>query len=439
MTAAPTATWHNWARTESAAPTRVTSPVDTAAVVREVLAARERGGTVKMIGSGHSFTGIAVAPDAQLRPDALSGILAVDRDAMTVTAAAGTPLRELNARLAGLGLSLHNMGDIDAQTVAGAISTGTHGTGGVVASLAAQVAALELVSGTGEVLRASADEHPDVFAAGPGRARGAGGPDLDHVPGRAALRPRGPRAADVLGRGAVVVRRAGRGAPPRRHVLVPPHRPDDDQDQRPARRPRRRASRSPAGAAGWTTSCSPTRSSAPSPRSPPGPRVPPRCINRVSARALSERRYSDIAHRVFTTPAPGPLQGDGVRRPARGRSRRAARGAPRGGRLRLAGQLPRRDPHGARRRHHPLDGIGARLALPRLPRARRGRPPRLLRRGRGRAHAPQSGRPHWGKMHTRSAADLASVYPRWDEFAQLRDRLDPDRVLTNAHLQRVLG
>ena len=56
MTAAPTATWHNWARTESAAPTRVTSPVDTAAVVREVLAARERGGTVKMVGTGHSFT-----------------------------------------------------------------------------------------------------------------------------------------------------------------------------------------------------------------------------------------------------------------------------------------------------------------------------------------------------------------------------------------------
>ncbi len=49
------------------------------------------------------------------------------------------------------------------------------------------------------------------------------------------------------------------------------------------------------------------------------------------------------------------------------------------------------------------------------------------------------GRPHWGKMHTRTAADLAPVYPRWGEFAALRDRLDPDRVLANAHLRRVLG
>ena len=47
--------------------------------------------------------------------------------------------------------------------------------------------------------------------------------------------------------------------------------------------------------------------------------------------------------------------------------------------------------------------------------------------------------PHWGKMHTRSAADLAPAYPRWDEFRELRDRLDPDRVFTNAYLQRVLG
>jgi FAD/FMN-containing dehydrogenase len=49
------------------------------------------------------------------------------------------------------------------------------------------------------------------------------------------------------------------------------------------------------------------------------------------------------------------------------------------------------------------------------------------------------GRPHWGKMHTCSADDLALVYPRWDEFIALRDRLDPDRVFGNDHLARVLG
>jgi L-gulono-1,4-lactone dehydrogenase len=49
------------------------------------------------------------------------------------------------------------------------------------------------------------------------------------------------------------------------------------------------------------------------------------------------------------------------------------------------------------------------------------------------------GRPHWGKVHTRTAADLAPVYDRFDDFLALRDRLDPDRVFANAHLRRILG
>ena len=103
-----------------------------------------------MVGTGHSFTAISAPEGTMLRPDGLTGIIAVDRDAMTVTAVAGTPLKVLNAELERLGLSLHNMGDIAEQTLAGAISTGTHGTGGVAAGLAAQVAGLELVTGTGE-------------------------------------------------------------------------------------------------------------------------------------------------------------------------------------------------------------------------------------------------------------------------------------------------
>src|SRR4051794_41773882 len=83
-----------------------------------------------MVGTGHSFTGIAAPGDMMLRPDRLTGIVAVDRDAQTVTAYAGTPLKVLNAELERLGLSLHNMGDIAEQTLAGAVSTGTHGTGG---------------------------------------------------------------------------------------------------------------------------------------------------------------------------------------------------------------------------------------------------------------------------------------------------------------------
>src|SRR6476661_10737115 len=105
-----------------------------------------------MVGSGHSFTDIALTDGVMLDPSRLTGVTAVDREALTVTVLAGTPLHELNARLRGLGLALHNMGDIDRQTVAGAVSTGTHGTGGHWASLSAQVAGLEVVTGDGSLV-----------------------------------------------------------------------------------------------------------------------------------------------------------------------------------------------------------------------------------------------------------------------------------------------
>ncbi|MFA6574697.1 MAG: FAD-binding protein, partial [Nocardioides sp.] len=132
-------TWQNWSGLATARPAREESPPDVAAVVAAVERARTEGTTVKMIGTGHSFTAISAPEHTMLRPGAMAGILSVDRDAMTVTARAGTQLKHLNAGLESLGLSLHNMGDIAEQTLAGAISTGTHGTGGVAAALAAQV------------------------------------------------------------------------------------------------------------------------------------------------------------------------------------------------------------------------------------------------------------------------------------------------------------
>ena len=145
-------TWTNWSRLETARPTREATPADAGEVVAEVRRALETASTVKMVGTGHSFTAISAPEATMLRPEGLTGIVAVDHDALTVTARAGTPLKVLNAELEALGLSLHNMGDIAEQTLAGAISTGTHGTGGLAAGLAAQVVGLELVTGTGDLL-----------------------------------------------------------------------------------------------------------------------------------------------------------------------------------------------------------------------------------------------------------------------------------------------
>src|SRR6478672_4682483 len=102
-------TWSNWAGLATADPAGELSPHDAADVVEAVLSARVEGLRVKMPGTGHSFTDIAVTDGLLLRPGGLRGITAVDRDAMTVTALAGTPLHELNDHLTRLGLTLHNM------------------------------------------------------------------------------------------------------------------------------------------------------------------------------------------------------------------------------------------------------------------------------------------------------------------------------------------
>ena len=129
----------------------------------------EDGLTVKAVGTGHSFTPAAATDGLLIRPDRLTGIRTVDREAGTVTVAAGTPLKRLNEPLAAHGLSLANMGDIMEQTVSGATSTGTHGTGRDSASIAAQITALELVTADGSVLTCSRRGEPG------GLRRGAAG------------------------------------------------------------------------------------------------------------------------------------------------------------------------------------------------------------------------------------------------------------------------
>lgn len=119
---------------------------------------------MKPVGTGHSFTATAATDGLLIRPDLLTGIREIDRKALTVTVEAGTPLKRLNTALAREGLSLTNMGDIMEQTVAGATSTGTHGTGRDSASISAQIRALELVTADGTVLTCSEKENADIFA-----------------------------------------------------------------------------------------------------------------------------------------------------------------------------------------------------------------------------------------------------------------------------------
>jgi FAD/FMN-containing dehydrogenase len=110
-------------------PQRVEFPPTVAAVQRSVRAAAGRGLAIKAIGAGHSFSGIAVAPGVLLELSDLSGVVSVDRERSRVRLRAGTLLHRIPALLAPFGLAMANLGDIDRQSLAGAISTGTHGTG----------------------------------------------------------------------------------------------------------------------------------------------------------------------------------------------------------------------------------------------------------------------------------------------------------------------
>uniref|UniRef100_UPI000B045B5E AtzH-like domain-containing protein n=1 Tax=Aeromicrobium sp. REDSEA-S32_B7 TaxID=1811526 RepID=UPI000B045B5E len=115
-----------------------------------------------LLGAGASVRGIARTDDVLVTLDDLNGLVAVDDDTGRVRVRAGTRLSALNPMLLALGLAMENLGDIDAQTVAGAISTSTHGTGLGFRSIAAGVVGLRLVVGDGSVVVLDDDHDPGL-------------------------------------------------------------------------------------------------------------------------------------------------------------------------------------------------------------------------------------------------------------------------------------
>ncbi|NKF32600.1 FAD-binding protein, partial [Pseudomonas sp. BGM005] len=102
--------------------------------------------SIKAVGAGHSFTGIAIAPGVLLELDDMQGLVSADQQSGRVTLLAGTRLHRIPALLAPYGLAMENLGDIDRQSIAGAVSTGTHGTGSGFGGLATQVVGVTMVT-----------------------------------------------------------------------------------------------------------------------------------------------------------------------------------------------------------------------------------------------------------------------------------------------------
>jgi len=437
--ATPGTRWRNWSGLEQASPAQAITPVSVDEVVAAVAGARDSGTTLKAAGTGHSFTAIASpGSGAQLLPGAMTGILAVDREAMTVTARAGTQLKALNADLERLGLALHNMGDIAEQTLAGAVSTGTHGTGGLLAAgLAAQLAGFTIVTGTGEVLRCSRAENTEVFALGR-VGLGALGVLVDVTfmvePLFALEAVEQPMSwAEFHGSFDAMTAEA-------HHVDAYwfPH-----TDRLLTKRNTRLASLDEIEPLSRTKAwfdddfLQNTAFGALTAAANLVPGVIPR-MNRMSASLLSARTYSDVAHRVFIAERRVVFRemeyavprADGLevlrecRRALEASDLRISfpvelRVAPADD-VALSTAYERESFYLAFHTHHAAEHRAYFALLEPILRA-------------------AGGRPHWGKIHSQDAASLAERYPRFGEFVALRDRLDPGRVFANDYLRRVLG
>jgi FAD/FMN-containing dehydrogenase len=149
----------------SATPAREEHVGTVEGVTDAVRRAASDGLAVRVAGSGHSFTPLVATDGLVLHVDGLRGVLGVDRERRRVRVLAGTPLHVLTPALQALGLALPNLGDIDRQTISGAIATGTHGTGTRRQGIAGAVSGLTLVLADGSTLECSAEVEPEVFAA----------------------------------------------------------------------------------------------------------------------------------------------------------------------------------------------------------------------------------------------------------------------------------
>jgi L-gulono-1,4-lactone dehydrogenase len=419
------AAWVNWSRTQRCEPAAFLRPGTRAEVADAIARAR----TVRVAGSGHSFTGAVLTADTLLSLERMNRVLDADPESGLVRVEAGVSLHQLTRELHFRGLALPNLGDIDAQSLAGAIATGTHGTGARLRNLSAQVESVEL-----------------VLADGSERTLDSGD----------AL-----RAARIsLGALGVVVAVTLRCVPSfKLRGVDGPARLDDVLDSLDER----------AGADHfefWTFPHSPlaltrTNSHTDDERKVPwrgqewfedmvvdnyafellnriGRRVPQAIptLNRSAARAASKRERVDWSFRIFASPRLVRFTEMEYSVP-RERGVEALRGAreilerhpvsfPVEFRL-VAGDDALLSPaHGRDSAYiavHVFEGVPWEATF---------REVEALLSSLG-------GRPHWGKWSFLGADELAPRYPQWDAFQAVRAELDPDGRFENAWVRGTLG
>lgn len=155
--------WTNWGKNQSCVPDRILYPINENDLIEAIRQSGRDNLKVKVVGSGHSFTGIALTSGVQIDLSRYNRILEVDNQQNQATIQVGKKLSELNNELWQHGLAMSNLGDIGYQTLAGALSTGTHGSGIQFGCLSTQVIAARVITGEGEVVKCSEDVNADIF------------------------------------------------------------------------------------------------------------------------------------------------------------------------------------------------------------------------------------------------------------------------------------
>jgi FAD-linked oxidoreductase len=430
-----THSWRNWAGDQACTPAAIERPSSREELAAVVRAAAEGGRSVRVAGSGHSFTEAALTDGVMIRVDALDRVLDANPSSGLVKVEAGIVLADLNERLYELGLAMENLGDIDRQTLAGAISTATHGTGAGLRNISAQVEAMEIVTADG-VLRAlsASGARDDLLAArvGLGALGAIYSVTLRTVPAFTLHRVDTPRPlGEVLDRFDELAERNDHFeffVFPYTETALTIERNRSELPERP-RSPMRR----------WASDV--VMENTVGDLALRFTRRRPSLIPRFSARAakmMSQGERLDRSYRIFVNER----------------------------RIRFTEMeyaLPRdRGPEAVRRVLDLIHRRGIEVAMPiecrvvapddalLSPSYERPTAYVAVHQYRGMEWRPYfeaveaimneyEGRPHWGKRHFQTHETLAERYPRWDDFAAARDRLDPDRVFRNEYTDRVLG
>ncbi len=430
-------TWTNWARTYSFTPNDVLAPASTTEVVEIIDMARQANVRVKAVGSGHSFTPIAQTDGILVNPRELRGVISVDLEHMQVRVKAGTPLHELNEILASHGLAMENLGDIDRQTISGAISTGTHGTGARFKGLAQSVIALQIVTADSVVHECSLDSNSSLFNAariGLGAMGVITEYTLQCVPAFLlhAIEEPGSLSDTMASLDELVdshdhvefywFPHTDRVLL-KRNTRLPSHEPahplstfrawlDDDFLSNTVFEGVNRVG-------SWRPSWFPA-------------------INQLTSRVLSAREYSTQSHAVFASPRRVKFREMEYALPraaaitaltelnAMIERQRLTISFPVEVRFAAADDLWLSTAQG---RDTCYIAIHQYHRIPYQP---------YFREFEAIAQSMQ-GRPHWGKLHSRNRSNLEPVYPYLTDAVQVRDRVDPQRMFGNQYLEQVFG